>query len=103
MLKLAVIGDRDSVSGFASLGLDVYFINDKASGEKKLRELAREGCAVIYITEALAAQLSEEIEKYKDSITPAVILIPGVSGNTGEGMSSVLRSVERAVGSQLLD
>ena len=103
MLKIAVMGDRDSVSGFACLGLDTFFITDKASAEKKLRELSKDNYAIIYITEALASVMNEEIEKYKDSITPAIILIPGVSGNTGEGMSSVLRSVERAVGSQLLD
>ena len=103
MLKIAVMGDRDSVSGFACLGLNTFFVNDKSDGEKKLRELSREGYAIIYITEALASEIIEEIEKYKDSIIPAIILIPGVSGNTGEGMSSVMRSVERAVGSQLLD
>ncbi len=103
MLKIAVMGDRDSVSGFACLGFDTYFISDKSSGDKKLRELSKEGYAIIYITEALASELSDEIDKYKDSVTPAIILIPGVSGNTGEGMASVLRSVERAVGSQLLN
>lgn len=103
MFKIAVIGDRDSVSAFACLGWDTFFITDKISGEKKLKELARENYAVIYITEALASVIGEEIDKYKDCITPAIILIPGVSGNTGEGMSSVLRSVERAVGSQLPD
>ncbi|MBR5826510.1 MAG: V-type ATP synthase subunit F [Clostridia bacterium] len=103
MHKIAVMGDRDSVSGFACLGLETFFINDKATGERKLKELSNNGYAIIFITEALASELSNEIEKYKDGITPAIILIPGVSGNTGEGMSSVLRSVERAVGSQLLD
>ena len=103
MLKIAVMGDRDSVSGFACLGFDTYFISDKSSADKKLRELVKEEYAIIYITEALASELSDEIDKYKDCVTPAIILIPGVSGNTGEGMASVLRSVERAVGSQLLD
>ena len=53
--------------------------------------------------EALAKEASDTIEKYSRVITPAIILIPGVSGNTGEGMSSVMKSVERAVGSALLD
>ncbi len=103
MLKIAVMGDRESVSGFACLGLNTFFINDKATAERKLRELSRENYAIIYITEALASLIREEIDKFKDYVTPAIILIPGVSGNTGEGMSSVLSSVERAVGSQLLD
>ncbi len=103
MYKIAAMGDRDSVSGFACIGLDVFYITESTVGAKKLKELALDNYAVIYMTEALAKELSDEIEKYKDNITPAIILIPGVSGNTGEGMSSVARSVERAVGSQLLD
>ena len=54
-------------------------------------------------TEALAKDASDIIEKYSRVITPAIILIPGVSGNTGEGMSSVMKSIERAVGSAILD
>lgn len=103
MHKIAVMGDRDSVSGFACLGLDTFIVNDKTTGERKLKELSSNNYAIIYVTEALAFELSAEIDKYKDVITPAIILIPGVSGNTGEGMSSLLKSVERAVGSQLLD
>lgn len=103
MLKIAVMGDRDSISGFACLGFDIFYINDKNSGERKFKELSSGDYAIVYITEALASVISDEIERYKDNVTPAIILIPGVSGNTGEGMASVLRSVERAVGSQLLD
>lgn len=102
MYKIAAMGDRDSVFGFASIGLDIFPITDKATASKKLKELARENYAVIYITEALAFEIKDTIEKYKDETTPAIILIPGVSGNTGEGMSSVSKSVERAVGSQIL-
>lgn len=35
-------------------------------------------------------------------MTPAIILIPGVSGNTGKGIESVKKSVEQAVGSDIL-
>ena len=103
MYKIAVIGDRESVYGFSSLGLDIYpaYSGDKA--ESLIDKLAKEDYAVIYITEAFAKDASETIEKYSREITPAIILIPGVSGNTGEGMSSVLKSIERAVGSAILD
>ena len=103
MYKIAVIGDRESVYGFSSLGLDIYpaYSGDEAKG--LIKKLAEENYAVIYITEALAKDASEIIEKYSRVITPAIILIPGVSGNTGEGMSSVMKSIERAVGSSILD
>ena len=57
---------------------------------------------MIYSTEALAAQLEQEIEKYREEILPAIIQIPGVSGNTGAGILEVKKSVEKAVGSDIL-
>jgi V/A-type H+-transporting ATPase subunit F len=33
---------------------------------------------------------------------PAIIQIPGVRGNTGNGISGVKKSVEQAVGSDIL-
>ncbi len=103
MYKIAVIGDRESVYGFSSLGLDIYPAYSGDEAKILIKKLAEDNYAVIYITEALAKEASDTIEKYSRVITPAIILIPGVSGNTGEGMSSVMKSVERAVGSALLD
>ncbi|MBO5937393.1 MAG: V-type ATP synthase subunit F [Clostridia bacterium] len=103
MYKIAVIGDRESVYGFSSLGIEIYSAYSGEEAESLINTLAKENYAVIYITEALAKEASDTIEKYSRVITPAIILIPGVSGNTGEGMSSVMKSVERAVGSALLD
>ncbi len=103
MYKVAVLGDKDSICGFASIGLETYPVSDKKQAQLLFKSFVKENYAVIYITEYYADFLKEDIEKIKDSITPAVILIPGISGNTGEGMNSVSRSVERAVGSQILD
>ena len=103
MYKIAVIGDRESVYGFSSLGIDIYPAYSGDEAKDLITKLAEEKYAVIYITEALAKNASDIIEKYSRVITPAIILIPGVSGNTGEGMSSVMKSIERAVGSALLD
>lgn len=103
MYKIAVIGDRESVYGFSSLGIDIYPAYSGDVAKVLIKKLAEDNYAVIYITEALAKDASEIIEKYSREITPAIILIPGVSGNTGEGMSSVMKSIERAVGSQILD
>ncbi|MCI8822618.1 MAG: V-type ATP synthase subunit F, partial [Lachnospiraceae bacterium] len=58
--------------------------------------------AVIYITEALAAELKHEISRYQEQVVPAIIQIPGVSGNTGAGITGVKKSVEQAVGSDIL-
>ena len=102
MLKIAVFGDKESVYGFAALGLDVFYFVPSEDGIAMFRKLCQnESYSIIYVTEAAAAVLENEIEKYRSLPSPAVILIPGVTGNTGEGLSAVRRSVEKAVGSDI--
>ena len=96
------MGDRDSIYGFAALGLDTFPVTDPAEASKKLRELAEGEYAVVYITEALAAQIQAEIDRYRLAPLPAIIPIPGVSGNTGMGILNVKKSVEQAVGSDII-
>lgn len=102
MYKVAVIGDRDSIYGFASLGLETYPVSEKEEAAKVLKALAEGEYAVIYITESLQAELETEIDRYVTNYLPAIIPIPGVSGNTGKGMRNVKKSVERAVGSDII-
>ncbi len=103
MPRIAVMGDKDSICGFAALGVEIYPAEEASSAIEILRNLLNNDCAVIYITEGLASKISEEISKYKGRITPAIILIPGMTGNTGAGMASVKRTVEKAVGSDILN
>ena len=77
MYKIAVLGDYNSIYGFAALGLDTFPVEDPAEGKEKLNRLAAGEYAVIYITEQLAAQLSAEISKYSEELMPAIIQIPG--------------------------
>ena len=102
MYKIAVVGDYDSIYGFATLGLDTFPVSGRKETEEKLEELAGSGYGIIYITEALAAECKKTIDKFQEQLLPAIILIPGVFGNTGEGVQGVKLSVEKAVGSDIL-
>lgn len=101
MYKIAVMGDYDSIYGFAALGLDTFPVTPAEAGER-LHQLVADGYGIIYITEALAADLRQETARYEGQILPAIIEIPGVSGNTGNGVRGVKKSVEQAVGSDIL-
>jgi V/A-type H+-transporting ATPase subunit F len=102
MYKIAVLGDKDSVLGFKALGLDVYCVESVDEAKSKLHHLAREDYAVVYLTEQLARYMEDELNRYKDELTPAIILIPGKEGSLGIGMANVKKSVERAVGADIL-
>lgn len=103
MYRIAVIGAYDSIFGFGTLGLETFPVSDPAQGEQQLKQLTLGGkYGVIYITEALAKDLHHEIEKYREQMIPTIIQIPGISGNTQGGIEGVKRSVEQAVGSDIL-
>jgi Archaeal/vacuolar-type H+-ATPase subunit F len=104
MLKIAVIGGAETVMGFKALGLESCPVSSSEEAKAVLKELTAEGSdyAIIYIEEALALELHSEIDKFKDSPTPAIILIPGRDGSIGLGQSALKAAVERAVGTNIL-
>lgn len=102
MYKIAVIGDYDSIYGFAALGLDTFPVQTQEEAKQKFARITDGDYAVVYITESLAVKLEQEIEKFRGELLPAIIQIPGISGNTGAGVEGVKKSVEQAVGSDIL-
>ena len=102
MYKIAVMGDRDSIYGFATLGLEIFPVEDPEEGAKTLVQMAHTDYAIIYITEGLMSQIPDTVEKYREQPLPAIIPIPGVKGNTGQGIASVRHMVEQAVGSDII-
>ena len=103
-LKIAVIGGNDTVIGFKAVGLEAVPAASAAEAHQALKELTGEGSdyAIIYIEEKLAEQLQHEIDRFKDSPKPAIILIPGREGSIGLGQSALKAAVERAVGTNIL-
>lgn len=100
--KIAVLGDKDSVLGFKALGLEVFPVNTVDEAKTTLHRLAKGDYAVVYLTESYATHMSAEINRYKDALTPAIILIPGKEGSLGIGMANIKSVVERAVGADIL-
>lgn len=100
--QIAVLGDKDSVLGFKALGLTTFAVESVDEARVTLHRIAKENYAVIYLTETLAAGMEADIARYKDELTPAIILIPGKEGSLGIGMSNIKKAVERAVGADIL-
>lgn len=102
MYRAAVIGDYDSIYGFGALGLDTFSVEEAIEAAHLLKKLAGSSYPIIYITESLAEKINTEIEKYRELVTPAIILIPGVQKNTGAGIQRVKDCVEQAIGSDII-
>ena len=95
MNKIGVIGGRDSVLGFRALGLDTCIAENGEQAKAALHRMAKENYAIIYITEHLAAQIPAEIERRREDVSPAVILIPGRRGASASAQRACTRLRKR--------
>jgi len=104
MFKIAVMGEKDAIIGFSALGLDIFPVSSDEQARSVLAELTGQSSnyAIIYLTESCAQNLTAEIAKHKNSVTPAIILIPGPEGSLGLGQAALDESVEKAIGANIL-
>ena len=104
MSKIAAMGNLDSIFGFESVGLGIFPTDGKSSEEQVmlLRKIVKGEYDIILITEDLFLSLEDEIDKYRENPLPVILPVPGASGNKGIGMKAISKSVEKAVGSDIL-
>ena len=99
--KIAVIGDRGSVTGFRAAGFDVFETGRGGCADRLIHDLAGRGYGIIFIIEEAAAVSQDTIDSYRDQMLPAVISLPGRNGSLGIGMESIHMNVERAAGADI--
>ncbi|WP_343767927.1 V-type ATP synthase subunit F [Clostridium malenominatum] len=102
MYKIGVVGDKDSVLAFKALGIDVYPVSSVEEARKTVDTMAAKMYGVIFVTEQVAKDLEETIERYNREILPAIILIPSNQGTLNIGMKRISDNVEKAVGVNIL-
>jgi len=100
MYKIAVIGDSDSICGFSAIGMTAISAENEDQAFEKLNELDPAVFAVVFVTENVYGRIAEDF--VRDNPLPAVIPIPGATGNTGVGKRDVGKFVEKAVGSDII-
>lgn len=100
--KIAVIGEKESVLGFKTVGFDVVETESPAETTSAIQRLAKEGVGIIFVTEQALLPVQDITVKYREQMIPAIIPIPGRAGSLGLGMEGVHKSVERAVGADIL-
>lgn len=88
--------------GFKALGLSVFPVTESQEASRLINRMAREDFAVIFITESVAKEIDETLERYKSAPFPAIILIPGNRGSLGLGIEEIKKSVEKAIGADIL-
>lgn len=100
--KIGAVGERDAVLAFKAIGMEVIPADTAEEAAAAVKKLARQGAAVIFVTEQSAAMITETIERYQSEPYPAIIPIPGSRGSTGIGMLRLKENIEKALGADIL-
>lgn len=101
MYKIGAVGDKDSILAFKSIGIDVYPVLDARQAREAIDSMVDDSYGLIFVTEQIAKDIEETIQRYKKKLVPAIILIPSNQGSLGIGMSEINKNVEKAVGSNI--
>jgi V/A-type H+-transporting ATPase subunit F len=100
--KVGVIGDKRSVLPFKLFGFDVHYALSEKQIRTTIEQMAKEQYGVIYITETASILVTDTIERYKNQVRPAIILIPSYDGTKGIGRAEIEKNVEKAIGQNIL-
>ena len=100
--KIGFIGEKDAVYAFGMLGMDVNYVNEASEVRSMIHEMVQQEYGVIFITEALAAQVPHVISEYDEQFLPAIILIPSEVDSESIGMQRIQEKVKKAVGQNIL-
>ncbi len=112
--RIAMIGSRDTVAGFALLGVEVVPVEDRDQALEALFRLKRtmqtdengierNAYAILFVTENLLQGIgTDDQRKLARGALPAIIPLPSHHGATGFGPQRLRTIVERAIGSNIL-
>lgn len=83
--------------------MDTYSVTKPKKALDTLRDLiAKKEHAVIFITEDIAQYIRKELEELSKLTLPAIIAVPSHKGSFGVGLGRLRKTVEQAVGSDIL-
>lgn len=102
MYKIGVVGENDSVFIFKFLGLDIFTCESAEEASKIINKLVFENYAIVFITETIAKEVEDIIDRYRKKYIPSIVLIPSSKGSLGIGISKINDNVEKAIGVNIL-
>lgn len=102
MSKIAVIGKRDSVLALKAVGIEVFDATSVVVARETLKHLAKNGYAIILVTESIAKEIKETIDRFRPQTYPVIIPIPDANGSTGYSLERLKNDMEKAIGADIL-
>ncbi|MFW6138274.1 MAG: V-type ATP synthase subunit F [Spirochaetota bacterium] len=101
MASIAVVGKNRTLLGFKPYGVDVYFYQEKEDISEWFSSIVKKGYTLIMVSEAVADELSQEIDQLWQKELPVILTIKGLKGPTGTSFDRLRKLVIRAIGTDI--
>ncbi|WP_297980549.1 V-type ATP synthase subunit F [uncultured Methanobrevibacter sp.] len=104
MSDVAIVGDIDTVTGFKLGGVKKgYIVNNDEEAKDALDELLDSEISIIIITQKIADNIREHINKRLGSdVLPMIIEIPDKSGSSEGGADQMAALIKRVIGVEMV-
>jgi len=100
--KIGAIGENDVMLIFKAVGVDVFPTNSRQEAADTLSKLAKEGYAVIFVTESVALMIDAEIKKHASKMLPSIVVVPGLKERNNYALEKLRQSIIKAVGADVM-
>ena len=103
MLRIAIIGDKDTVLPFKGLGIEAVLIDEPEEGREKLKQIANEEYGIVFVSESVAQGCLDIIENISEKKSlPIITIVSDFRGEALEVSEKRLRKlIRRAVGMEI--
>jgi len=103
MLKIVIIGEKEDILPYQSIGVEIEPVKTIADTVSALRKTVQNSqVAIILITENMAEQCLDTITLLRNKTDKAITIIPTEQGNRRTSMIELNKEISRAVGMDIL-
>ncbi len=103
MLKIVIIGEKNDILPYQSIGVEIEPVKTTADAVSALRKTAPNAqVAIILITENMAEQCLDTITELRNKTAKAITIVPTEQGSRHTSMTELNKEISRAVGMDIL-
>ncbi len=103
MLKIVIIGEKNDILPYQSIGVEIEPVKTTADTVSVLRKTAQNpSVAIILITENMAELCLEAITELRSKTEKAITVVPTQQGSRQTSMAGLSKEIARAVGVDIL-
>ncbi len=103
MLRVAILGDKDTILPFKGSGIEAISIEDPGRGGEKLKQAVTEDYGIIFVSESVAKKCLDVIESISEKKSfPIITIVPDLREEIAEIAEKRLRKlIRKAVGMEI--